>query len=239
MPTFNMHLDIVYEDDDILVLNKPSGISVHRTGPKDPNRSLVDFVLEKYPQIKDVGDDKILRPGIVHRLDKETSGLMVVAKNQKSFDYLKNLFQKRLIKKTYLALVYGRPKNKKGRIELPLGKLGTRQTTVLKGKKELKERDAITDYEVIKEFPNYSLLEVSPKTGRTHQIRVHLKSIGHPLVCDPIYGGKMKLCPPELGRLFLHAQKLELTLPSGQNIVLEADPPKELTDFLNSSIIMR
>ncbi|MDP3730968.1 MAG: RluA family pseudouridine synthase [bacterium] len=231
-----MTLNIVYEDSDILVLNKPTGISVHKTHPQDLHETVVDFVLEKYPEIKSVGEDP-LRPGIVHRLDKETSGLMIVAKNQKAFEYFKNLFQTRQIKKTYLALVHGRPKEKKGRIELPLGKIGTKQTTRLIGKKELKERDAITDYEVIEEFPSYSLLQVYPQTGRTHQIRIHLKSIGHPLVCDPIYGGKKSICPPELGRLFLHAQKLEFKNISGQNLVLEVDPPSELTNFLKSSNI--
>ena len=108
-----MNLDIVYEDNDILVLNKPAGISVHKTHPQDPHKTVVDFVLEKYPEIKSVGEDP-LRPGIVHRLDKETSGLMIVAKNQKAFEYFKNLFQTRQIKKTYLALVRGHLKEKKG-----------------------------------------------------------------------------------------------------------------------------
>jgi len=232
-----MNLDIVYADSDILVLNKPAGISVHKINPQDPHQTLVDFVLEKYPEIKDVGPDP-LRPGLVHRLDKETSGLIMIAKNQKAFAYLQNLFQKREIKKTYLALVHGQLKNKKGIIETSLGKIGTKQTVVLHGKKELKERDAVTDYKVLETYNlqpmAYSLLEVCPQTGRTHQIRIHLKSIGHPLVCDSIYGGKNHLCPPELGRLFLHAQKLAFQHLNGQNLVLEVDPPEELTNFLKS-----
>lgn len=228
-----MTLNIVYDDNDILVLNKPSGISVHKTHPQDPHETLVDFILEKYPEIQSVGEDPF-RPGIVHRLDKETSGLMIVTKNQKTFEYFKNLFQTRQIKKTYLALIHGRPKEKKGRIKLSLGKIGTKQTTQLIGKKELTERAAVTDYEVIKEFPNFSLLQVRPQTGRTHQIRVHLKSIGHPIVCDTIYGTKKSICPPELGRLFLHAKKLEFKNIDGQNMVLEVDPPAELTNFLKS-----
>lgn len=232
------NLSIVYEDSDILVLNKSSGISVHKTHPQDPHKTLIDFVLEKYPEIKSVGENP-LRPGLVHRLDKETSGLILIAKTQKAFEYFKSLFQTRQIKKTYLVLVYGQLKEKRGRIELPLGKIGTKQTTRLVGKKELKERAAITDYEVLQEFPNYSLLQVYPQTGRTHQIRIHLKSIGHPLVCDQIYGGKNLVCPPELGRLFLHAQKLEFKNINGQNLTLEVDPPKELTNFLKSSNISR
>ncbi|MDO8495586.1 MAG: RluA family pseudouridine synthase [bacterium] len=231
-----MDLNIVYEDNDILVLNKPAGISVHKTHPLDPHQTLADLVVEKYPKIKDVGEDP-LRPGLVHRLDKDTSGLIIIAKNQPAFSYFKGLFQNRTIKKTYLALVHGQLKEKSGTIDAPLGKLGTKQTTQIKGKRDLQERNAVTNYEVIQEFPHFSLLQVSPLTGRTHQIRVHLKSIGHSIVCDPLYGGKNLVCPPELGRLFLHAQKLEFNAPSGQSMVLEADPPGELTDFLNSSII--
>ncbi|MBI2057575.1 MAG: RluA family pseudouridine synthase [Candidatus Yanofskybacteria bacterium] len=234
-----MNLSIVYEDKDFFVINKPSGIAVHKTHPKDPNKTLVDFILEKYPEIKNVGDDPKIRPGIVHRLDKETSGLMTIAKTQSAFEYLKKQFQERKIKKTYLALVQGQLKNKTGTIDLPLGKIGTKQTTRMKGKKELKEREAITEYKIIREFADYSLLEVYPKTGRTHQIRIHLNAIGHPVVCDSLYGGRKKICPPELGRLFLHAQKLEFTSPSGQHLFLEVDPPKELTNFLDSIIISK
>ncbi|MBI2676687.1 MAG: RluA family pseudouridine synthase [Candidatus Yanofskybacteria bacterium] len=242
-----MNLSIVYEDKDFFILNKPSGISVHKTHSKDPNKTLADFILEKYPEIKNVGDpstssgQKTLRPGIVHRLDKETSGLMIIAKTQSAFDYLKKQFQERKIKKTYLALVYGNLKNKTGIIKLPLGKLGTKQTTRIKGKKDLKEREAITEYKVLKTYNlkliTYSLLEVYPKTGRTHQIRVHLNAIGHPVVCDSLYGGRKKICPSELGRLFLHAKKLEFVSPSGQRLSLEVDPPEELTNFLNSITI--
>lgn len=227
-------MNIVYEDSDLLVVNKPSGLTVHKTSPTDPQTTLADQLLEKYPEIKNVGDQPDLRPGLVHRLDKETSGLMVIAKNQPTFEYLKKLFQERRVKKTYLALVFGRLKNKEEEIDLPLGKLGTKQTIQLKGRKTLDERSALTHYRVIKEYEDYSLLEVMPKTGRTHQIRVHLKAIGHPIVCDSLYAGKRHLCPAELGRLFLHAQKLEFTSPSGQNLSLEADLPPRLTNFLNS-----
>jgi len=242
------NLKIVYQDKDFLVINKPAGISIHKTRAKDTNITLVDFVLEKFPEIKKVGEDP-LRPGIVHRLDKDTSGIMLIAKNQTAFKYFKKLFQERKIKKTYLALVYGKinlPDGEKtGTIDLPLGKIGTKQTIRIKGKKELKERLAVTAYEVLQKLvdsksitrPTYSLLYVYPLTGRTHQIRAHLNAIGHPVVCDKLYGGKRKLCPLELGRLFLHAQKLEFTSPSGQGLHLEVDPPSELTNFLNSLTI--
>lgn len=228
-------IKIVYEDSDILILDKPSGLLTHPKNKNDQSESVISWLLKNRPSIKDVGDDKI-RPGIVHRLDKETSGLLLIAKNQKSFEYLKGLFQKREIKKTYIALVHGQLKNKRGVIEMPLGKLGTKQTTRIHGKKELKEKSAITEYGVLKEYADYSLLEITPKTGRTHQIRVHLKSIGHPVVCDPLYAGKKLICPPELGRLFLHAQKLSFVSPTGESLTVETDLPPELENFLNEMI---
>ncbi|MEK7507267.1 MAG: RluA family pseudouridine synthase [Patescibacteria group bacterium] len=231
---------IVYEDPELLVINKPAGLLTHPKHSSDQSPSVVGWLLEKYPSIAKVGDpEKLrngardpLRPGIVHRLDKETSGLLIIAKTQMAFDHLKKQFQERKIKKTYLALVYGKLKNKSGVIDAPLGKLGIRQSTKIHGKKELAEKEAITEYQVITEYQDYSLLEVKPQTGRTNQIRVHLKAIGHPVVCDPVYAGRKAVCPPELGRLFLHAQKLSFTTPTGQALTLEADPPPELENFL-------
>ena len=253
-----MSLDIVYEDADCLVINKPASLTVYKTSPDDPQITVVDLLLEKYPEIAGIGDHSMdsanspqvntdlvnsLRPGIVHRLDKETSGLMIIAKNQPAFDYLKALFKEREIKKTYLALVFGQLKNESGTIDLPLGKIGTKSTIQISGQKELTERSAITDYKVLEYYPldptNYSLLEVSPHTGRTHQIRVHLKSIGHPIVGDTLYAGKRHLPPAGLNRLFLHAQRLAFTTPGGSNMVLEVDLPEELTNCLNSISIAR
>ncbi len=224
-------IKIIYEDNDILIIDKPSGLLTHPKNKNDKSESVVSWLLKNRPTVGSVGDDKI-RPGIVHRLDKETSGLLLIAKNQKSFGYLKKLFQERKIQKTYLALAYGQFKDKGGIIGTPLGKLGTRQTTRIRGKRELKEKTAITEYEVLKEFSDYSLLEVTPKTGRTHQIRVHLKSIGHPVVCDSLYSGKKLICPPGLGRLFLHAQKLSFVSPSGKALMVETDLPPKLAGFL-------
>ena len=168
---------------------------------------------------------------------------MVIAKNQTAFDYLKALFKEREIKKTYLALVFGQLKNESGTINTSLGKIGTKSTTQISGQKELVERSAITDYKVLEHYPlnpiGYTLLEVSPHTGRTHQIRVHLKSIGHPIVGDTLYAGKRHLPPAGLNRLFLHAQRLAFTTPSGSNMVLEVDLPDELTNCLNSISIAR
>ncbi len=242
--SYYTQIKIIYEDQDFLIIDKPSGLLTHPVNRQDKSESVVGWLLEKYPDIAkvhdrygaSVGEWADLRPGIVHRLDRETSGLLLIAKNQPAFDYLKKLFQERKIKKTYLALVYGQLKNKSGTIEMPIGKLGLRQTTRTSGKHELKEKTAITKFKVLKEYDNYSLLEVMPQTGRTHQIRVHLKSLGHPVVCDPLYAGKHTACPQELGRLFLHAQKLSFVSLSGTVITVESDPPPVLENFLSSLI---
>ncbi len=235
----------IYEDADILIIDKPSGLLTHPVNREDESDSVVGWVLKRHPEItkiqdkygKKVGAWTDLRPGIVHRLDKETSGLLVIAKTQSAFDYLKKLFQEHKIKKTYIALVFGHLKEKKGIIESPIGKLDGKQSTRIHGKRELKEKNAITEYKVINycalNAERYTLLEVSPKTGRTHQIRVHFKSLGHPLVCDPIYGGKNLTCPPELGRLFLHAQKLSFTPPHSGALIVETELPPKLQNFLD------
>lgn len=237
-------IKIVCEDSDFLIIDKPSGLLTHPVNRQDKSPSVVGWLLEKYPEIAGVRDQygtKVgewtdLRPGIVHRLDRETSGLLLIAKNQLAFDNLKKLFAERKIKKTYLALVHGHLKNKTGTIEAPLGKLDSRQTTRTYGHHHLQEKSAVTTYKVVTNYQqstvNYSLLEVSPLTGRTHQIRVHLKSIGHPIVCDPLYASKKQVCPPGLGRLFLHAQKLSFVSLKGEALTVETDLPQELKSFL-------
>jgi 23S rRNA pseudouridine1911/1915/1917 synthase len=158
---------------------------------------------------------------------------MLVAKDQPTFEYLKGLFQNRQVQKEYLALVYGHPKQSRGTIDAPLGKLGTKQTTQIKGKKTLVERDAVTDYEVERIFKDYALVRAMPKTGRTHQIRVHLKHIGCPIAGDKLYASKKPL-PPGLDRLFLHAWKLRLTGPDGRPLALEVDLPPSLQKVLDT-----
>ena len=229
----NFVIPVIYEDENILAVNKPAGFLVHGLN------SLVDWLVENYPEIKGVGDPSTgsgqdLRPGIVHRLDKDTSGVLLVAKNQKSFEYLKSQFQDRKIKKKYIALVDGKLKAESGIIDLPIAKSKSdfRKKTSI-GKMVGKEREAITEYKVIKKFNDYTLIEAYPKTGRTHQIRVHLKAIGHPVVCDKLYGPKKQICPFGLTRQFLHANTLELSLLDGSRIKLEADLPRDLQNALD------
>lgn len=230
-------MEIIYQDENLAAVNKPAGLLIHKTAAAggENEKTLVDWLVKKFPEIKAVGDDPKIRPGIVHRLDKDTSGVIVVAKNQKYFDYLKNLFQGRGVKKTYLALVWGEPKTKSGTINKAISlKAGTTKRTVHEGKME---KEAVTEYRVIKSFKEkggkgegeeeiFSLLEVCPQTGRTHQIRVHLASIGHPIVGDSLYGKKEN--PFGLERQFLHAGSLEFGLASGSRIKLEADLPDDL-----------
>jgi len=227
----SLELNIIYEDKDFLIINKQAGLLTHPTKPEIEEFSLVDLLIKHYPPIKDVGED-LSRPGIVHRLDRDTSGLMIVSKNNEAFIYLKNLFKDREIEKRYYALVYGRLKEKSGIIESPIGKLGGKQTTRLDGKKEVSGKPAISEYKVVKEFNEYSLLDITIKTGRTHQIRIHLKSIGHPVVCDNLYKTKTQQCPEQFGRMFLHAYYLSFITPSGDPITLESDLPEDLSGGL-------
>ena len=226
-------ISIVYEDKNLLVINKPSGLITHPKNADDNQESVTGWLIEKYPEIKTVGEDS-LRPGLVHRLDKDTSGLLVIAKNQDSFLYLKNLFQERKIKKFYLALVCGKPKEPKGIIDAPMGRIGMKRTTRVMGNKKLKDKkEAVTEYSTLKNFHDFTLLEVSPHTGRTHQIRVHLKSIGTPVAGDPLYGHQNTNGPKGPECLFLHAYKLQFVSPDGKSLAFETDLPDNLQKFIN------
>ncbi len=199
---------------------------VHRT-PHSQESTITDWLVKNYPEVKNVGDDPQNRPGIVHRLDKDTSGILVIARSQPAFEYLKNLFQKHQMKKIYLALVWGKVADKSGIIDKPIGiAQGTiKRTTRLEKAKMVKE--AVTHYRVKKYIGPYTLVEAEPKTGRTHQIRAHFAAIGHPIVGDKIYG-KNRPIPPGLTRQFLHAESIEFTLPDGGQLKVSADLPAEL-----------
>ena len=219
---------VIYEEKEFLVLNKPAGLIVHNGQP-----SVAEWLRNNYPEVRQVGDDPEIRPGIVHRLDKGTSGVLLVCRSQRAFDYFKRQFQERKIRKTYLALVYGLPKEKSGVIEKPIGlKSDTLRRTVHTGRAKM-VKPAITRYRVRQIFgrlpSKYSLLEVEPFTGRTHQIRVHLASIGHPIIGDPLYTPKSKeVGLPYIGRMFLHAESLEFSTPDGRRLKVAADLPPEL-----------
>jgi len=221
-----MDILIVYEDENIIAVNKPAGLTVHPDG-KRAKPTLVDWISEKHPEMKSVGESSD-RPGIVHRLDKETSGILLLAKNQETFLFLKKQFQEQEVKKTYKAIVYGVLKEGKGIIDMPIARSAKdfRQKSA-QGRMRGKARRAITEYEVLAKGSEYSFVEVYPKTGRTHQIRVHFKSIGHPIVCDSLYAPKRE-CPKELGRLALHAFALEFKTPQGTMLRLEAPLPDDI-----------
>ncbi len=242
-----MDPQIIYESKNFIAVNKPAGLLVHKTAvSKQKEKTLVDFILGKYPEVKNVGDDKENRPGIVHRLDKDTSGIIIIARNQKYFEYLKNLFQTKKVRKNYLALVWGKvklPIGEKGIINKPISlKPGTTKRTVYGGKMT---KEAITEYKALKfykfqknkEEKSLTLVEVSPLTGRTHQIRVHMAAIGHPVVGDTLYGGKRFLNLSKeyfgLDRQFLHAQSLEFPPESGRKMKLEFELPKSLKNILD------
>jgi len=227
-------IKIIFENKDIIVVNKSAGLAVH-AGVGTSEKTLVDFLLEKFPEIKTVGDDPEIRPGIVHRLDKETSGVMVVARNQKTFEFLKDLFKNRQIKKKYLALVHGKFKEKEGRVEGEMGrsKKDFRKQALVRGKISVrKERYSLTRYKVKDEFENTTLLEVFPKTGRMHQIRVHLHSIGHPIVGDKKYTFKeyKKISAP---RMFLHAASISFIGPNNGKYFFESEPPEDFQKYLD------
>ena len=222
-------MKIVFENKDIIVIDKPANLTVHPIHSEQKN-TLVDELLAYYPEIKNVGEDP-LRPGIVHRLDKDTSGLIIIAKNNKSFEYLKNLFKNRQVEKNYLALVHGKVKDKKGTItkSISLSKKDYKKRSVLLDENSKK---AWTEYRIIENFKNYTLLEVSIKTGRTHQIRIHLKSIGHPIVGDKQYRFKRQICPKNLTRQFLHAQYLKFKMDDGNIMEFKSELPTDLKNTL-------
>jgi len=216
-------LNIIYEDDDLLVVDKPAGLTVH-PAPGHPGHTLVNALLAHLPHLADIGDS--LRPGIVHRLDKDTSGLMLVAKNSKAQANLIGQFKSHSVSKAYMALVRGRLTPETGIIEAAIGRdpRHRQRMAVVEG-----GREASTEYQVVKYIGDYTLLEVRPQTGRTHQIRVHLGAIGFPVVGDKIYGVKA----PFLPRQFLHACWLGFSLPSsGEYIEFKSELPADLEKAL-------
>lgn len=219
----NIPLSIVYEDEDLLLIDKPAGLTAH-PAPGQPSHTLVNAILARFPNLPNSGDR--LRPGIVHRLDKDTSGLVLVAKNRLALNKLTNQFKARSVLKVYLVLVKGHLSPESGFIDAPIGRDPSnrkRMAVVDSG------REARTEYRVIKYTSDCTLLEVIPETGRTHQIRVHLSAIGYPVVGDTTYGVKS----PFLSRQFVHAHRLGFKLPSSDEYVeFEAKLPPDLEQAL-------
>ncbi|MFZ5855431.1 MAG: RluA family pseudouridine synthase [Chloroflexota bacterium] len=220
-------LDIVFENDDLLVVNKPAGMVVHPAAGHDSG-TLVHAVLGYDPAIEGIGGEE--RPGVVHRLDKETSGLIVLAKNERAHRWLQDQFRLRKVEKTYLALVDGAPPTPAGRVEAAIGRDPShrKQMAVLP---EGKGREAVSEYKTRETFTDHTLLEFHPHTGRTHQIRLHCAFLGCPIVGDMVYGRRKPSLT--IDRHFLHAAKLRIILPNEKEPRLfEAPLPEELERLL-------
>ncbi len=229
-PDPSIKLNIAYEDNDVIVVDKPAGLAAHPSATQK-NGTLVNALLAHYPLLKDIGDD-LLRPGLVHRLDKDTSGLMIVAKNNQAFEFLKNRFKNREVQKKYLALVIGRPKKSSGEIKTFISRSKsdpTKQKVSISNGKE-----AITLYRTLKKFRDLTLLEAIPKTGRMHQIRVQFAWLGNPVAGDKKYGSKKLPCPNSLKRQFLHASYLKIKLPQGKIKKFCAPLPPDLQKVLSN-----
>ena len=223
----HIHLDIVFENEDLLVVNKPAGMVVHPS-PGHDSGTLVHAALGHVPDLKGIGGEE--RPGIVHRLDKETSGLIVIAKNEQAHRWLQDQFRTRTVEKIYLALVDGKPPTPSGRVEAPIGRNNTQRKLMAVVPLE-KGREAVSEYRTLESFPAHTFLEVHPLTGRTHQIRVHMAFLGCPVVGDTVYGKRHSTL--ELDRHFLHAYKLKITLPGEkQPRQFEVGLPRELQNAL-------
>jgi 23S rRNA pseudouridine1911/1915/1917 synthase len=221
-------LDIIFENEDLVVVNKPAGMVVHPS-PGHSSGTLVHAALGHIPELEGINGEE--RPGIVHRLDKDTSGLIVVAKNEQAHRWLQEQFKSRKVEKTYFALVDGKPPTPAGRVEAPIGRNTTHRK--LMGVVPLdKGRDAVSEYRTLESFPDHTLLEIHPLTGRTHQIRVHLAFLGCPVVADTVYGRRKPTV--NLNRHFLHAHRLKIIFPGeNQARILEAPLPKDLQSVLD------
>jgi len=233
----NLDIPILFESDDYIVINKPSGLVVHADG-RTAEESVASWVAERHPEMSEVGEpltlangEVINRPGIVHRLDRETSGVLILAKNQNAFLHLKQQFQDRQVNKKYHTFVHGNLKEDEGEINRPIGKSSKdfRRWSAQPGARgEL--REASTLYRVLGRAEGLTFVEVEPKTGRTHQIRVHFKAIHHPVVGDKLYAENQ---PGKLGfkRTALHAREITFLDVSGKSVTVEAPYP---IDFLNA-----
>ncbi len=214
----SIELPIIFENKSCVVINKPLGVLSHSKGDFNPEATVATWLKAK---VKNISGD---RAGIVHRLDRATSGVMICAKTPDALSWLQKQFSTRKVKKTYIAVVQGAPDEKEALIDMPIERNPKKPQTFRVGSNG---KPAVTAYKVLKQNEKYSLLEVKPETGRTHQLRVHLEHIGHPIVGDTLYGG------PVADRLFLHARSLEITLPNKNRETFEAPLPDEFNEIMD------
>lgn len=243
VPQTSFNPKIIFEDDNFLILEKPAGMLTHPTDFGETN-TLVDWIHKRFPEIEAVGEYKY-RGGIIHRLDKDVSGIIVAAKNDQAFYHLKNQFKDRIVKKIYIALVYGKIEKNEGEINLPIGrnKEGQFVAHPKKGDEKFlsKDRIAKTKYKVLKYVNDYSLLEVQILTGRTHQIRAHFQAVGHPILGDQIYKPKNKIFHflrrkikiIDLKRIFLHSYKIGFNNLKNEWVEFISPVPNEINEFIN------
>jgi len=238
LPESHLPITIIDDQPEFLVIEKPAGIQTHPSAIRKTN-TVVNWVLAHFPELHNIGDNNE-RPGIVHRLDRDTSGLLIIAKTEKSFVYFKELFHHHAVEKHYLALIYDTMNQSEGTIEVPIARSlrGDRQVAVQDGRHTRgKTRPAITRYHVLQNFKETTLIKAIPKTGRTHQIRVHMASIGHPIVGDQLYASKAsRAFSPLPSRQLLHATKL--SFPYDDIFYTYNSPlPQDFRDFLETSCV--
>jgi 23S rRNA pseudouridine1911/1915/1917 synthase len=214
----DIDLPVLYEDDDAVVINKPAGVLTHSKGAFNPEATVATWLSSK---VKGISGE---RAGIVHRLDRATSGVMIGAKTPEALSWLQKQFSTRKVKKTYMAVVSGHLRTEQAIIDMPIERNPKKPQTFRAGSNG---KPAVTEYKVLRAGDKYSLLELKPTTGRTHQLRVHLAQIGHPIAGDTLYGG------PEADRLYLHAQSLELTLPDKTRKVFTVPVPAEFSGVIS------
>ena len=214
----SIDIPVLYEDDDCVVIDKPLGVLTHSKGAFNPEATVATWLQDK---VQDLSGE---RAGIVHRLDRATSGVMICAKTPEALSWLQKQFAQRRTKKTYAAVVNGRPKADEALIDMPIERNPTRPQTFRVG---VNGKPSTTKYSVIGSNQTYSLLELKPETGRTHQLRVHLSHLGHPILGDTLYGG------PQADRLYLHAESLEITLPNRSRQVFSSNMPAEFKEKIS------
>ena len=226
-------LQKLFEDEWLLVIDKPSGLPVH-PGAGEKQETVLDIFRFQYPQIAEMADQE--RPGIVHRLDKDTSGVLILAKSEEALERMQELFQEREMQKTYLALVKGRMRFRNGTIDLPLARsTKNRARFAVVGEDSEGRREAVTDFTVLREFEKFTYVRLMPHTGRTHQLRVHLSYFGNPILGDILYGNRKELVLP---RLALHAYKIEFVHPfTGNGVRVTSPLPVDLRRFIAEQYI--